>query len=207
MADPVISDREDEALVREMIGGSDDSLAIILTKYTPRVKGYLHKQFGRVLQEADVNVALNQAVVNLWQNIQSYDSGKSTLLGWFIRIAHNAALDELRKERRQAAGELVAEPEFRPVKASERHEHVAETKAERRLRLMLRVITHELKGNRRVVAMADLQAGGTADRQELAARLGIPVTQVDVTRTQTRKRIRERVQQLELAANPRVGKS
>jgi len=159
------------------------------------------------LREPEIDAVLNQAACNFWQTIGTYKPARGTLLGWFIRIAHNAALDELRRERRHTAGELVVEPEFRPVKTSERKDDGPETKTERRLRLMLHVITHELKGNRQAVAMADLQAGGIADRTELAARLGIPVTQVDVTRSQTRKRIRERVLQLEQATNSRAGKS
>ena len=61
---------------------------------------------------------------------------------------------------------------------------------------MLQVIS-ELKGNLGAVAIADLEAGGEADNQKVASDLGIAVAQVYVTRSQYRKRVRERVLLLE----------
>lgn len=116
------------------------------------------------------------------------------------------ALDELRRERRHGAAELAVEPGFRPVKASNNEDRTQETASERRLRLMLHVINTELSGNRRAIALADLEAGGAADRKELARQLGIPVTQVDVTRSQARKRIRELVLRLEQQPPTGTGK-
>jgi RNA polymerase sigma-70 factor (ECF subfamily) len=197
---------DDDTLVAEMQRGSGDALATVLRRYGPRVKGYLMR-FRSRLPELDIDAALNAAACNLWRTIATYDSAESTLLGWFIRIAHNAALDELRKAARHAAGELTIEPELRPVKASEQKGDGAETQTERRLRLMNHVITKELKGNMRAVAIADLIAGGDADRKELAGQLGIPVAQVDVTRSQARKRVRELVTKLEQAELKRAGKS
>jgi len=197
----------DDALVREMQHGSRDALASLLRKHTHRVKGYLLSRFRVRLPEPEIDEALNVAACNLWRTIGTYNPAESSLLGWFIRLAHNAALDEVRKAARHAAAELKVEPEFRPAKASDRADDAEETPSERRIRLMVHVITHELKGNMRAVALADLIAGGEADRKELAGEFGIPVAQVDVTRSQTRKRIRERVLQLELAETTRARKS
>lgn len=206
MAESANSDIEDAALVREMVNGNQNALQTVFAKYGGRVKGYLRHRFGWRFGGLDGSGVLNAAACKLWETIRKYDPNESTLLAWFIRIAHNEALDELRKECRHAAQELKTEPEFRPVKVPERVEGAAETAAEQRLRLMLHVITMELKGQRQAVALADLVAGGTADRKELAARLGIPITQVDVTRTQTRQRIRQRVLQLEQEENSRTVK-
>lgn len=204
MDDSVKPDADDDELVRGMREGRQGALRAVLTRYASRVRGYLRCRFGGSLPAPEIDAALNQAACNLWRTIGSYDSGESTLLAWFIRIAHNAAMDELRKERRHRAEELTAEPEFRPAKASAQEGRTEETASERRLRLMLHVINTELVGNMRAVALADVEAGGEADRKELAARLGIPVAQVDVTRSQTRKRIRELVERLE-KQNPPTG--
>lgn len=205
MAEPTESD--DGALIAAMQRGSHDALAAVLGKYASRVKGYLVNRFRVRLREPEIDEALNVTACNLWRTIQTFNPDESSLLGWFIRIAHNAALDEIRKHQRHAAEALAVEPEFRPAKASDRPDGAQETLTERRLRLMHHIITHELKGKMRAVAMADLVAGGEADRKELARDLGIPVTQVDVTRSQSRKRIRERVLQLEQSETSRAGKS
>ncbi len=198
---------DDVTLVGEMQRGNRDAVAVVLRRYAPRVKGYLIREFGTSLPEPEIVEALNVAACNLWRTIKTYNPSKSTLLAWFIRIAHNAALDELRKVLRRPEAELTVEPEFRPAKANDQNESGEETQTERRLRLMLRVIHHELKGNMRAIALADLLEDGEADRKDLARQLGIPVTQVDVTRSQTRKRIRERVLQLEQAETSRADKS
>lgn len=206
MADSEPPGEDDDALVRGMKRGSQDALGSTLKKYAHRVKGYLRRRFGERLREPEIDAALNLAACNLWRTIATYDPAESTLLAWFIRIAHNTAVDEWRSQRRHPTGELAVEPEFRPGRASERADGGTETARERRFRLMLHVITNDLKGNMRAVAIADLMADGGADRKELAAQLGIPITQVDVTRSQMRKRVRELVLRLEREANARAGK-
>jgi RNA polymerase sigma factor (sigma-70 family) len=206
MTESAGTDGDDADVVQLMREGSQDALRSVFKKYAPLVKGYLFKHFGQGLREPEIDEVLNDAACKLWQTIKDYNPSKSTLRAWFIRIAHSAAVDELRKARRRRTSELPADVAFRPLGAKEQTEDGAETKAERRLRLMQHVITNELTGKMRAVAMADLVAGGSADRKELAAQLSIPVTQVDVTRTQYRKRVRELVFRLE-QENARAGKS
>lgn len=210
MAGSADADETDDALVSRLAQGDDTALVAILSRHGPRVKGYLRQQFGTSLRAPELEEVLNEAACNLWKSIGTYRSGGASLLGWFISIAHNAALDELRRGRRHRAGELTTEPAFRPTKASDCKDEgparKAETAGDRRLRLMWHVITAELKGNQRAVALADLEApSGKVDGKTLAAKLGIPVAQVYVTRSQARKRIRERVLRLEQETTSRTG--
>jgi len=198
---------DDANLVREMKQGNLDAFSSVLKLYGATVKRFLRSRFKQRLRDPEIDEAFNAAALNLWRTIGTYKPTASTLLGWFMRIAHNAAVDEWRKERDHKAGELLTEPPFRPHGACLEPGTGPPTKSERRCELMLSVIMNELKGNMRAVAMADLVSGEIADRRVLASQLGIPITQVDVTRSQMRKRVRERVFQLEQAENSRAVKS
>jgi RNA polymerase sigma factor (sigma-70 family) len=71
------------------------------------------RRFG-VDQLAHVEAALQEAALRALERWRGEDSG--ALEGWLVRVAHNALVDELRKERREAAlPELEAADESAPA--------------------------------------------------------------------------------------------
>lgn len=67
----------------------------------------LSRALNRVLPSSDVEDALQETMLRVWQSLDTFDIGKGDVLSWASRIACNFASDILRRQNRQRRGGLM----------------------------------------------------------------------------------------------------
>lgn len=172
------------------------ALCTVLGIYGPKVKGYLHKQFGDVLDHGEREAVLNEAAMKVWQAAHTYTTKKGGLRGWFIRIAKNTALDHISGESKHRAEPLYEDP------AVEEDDDVSPSldPADRtRLERLDDFIHNKLVGVEKTVALHCFTVGGDADSERLATLLRKTRGYIDTVKSKVKKKIREAVLAIEAA--------
>jgi RNA polymerase sigma-70 factor (ECF subfamily) len=96
-----VSDETDVQLVKNYLEGDETSFEILVKKYLRPIYGYAVGIVGR--EEADDVV--QEAFLRVWRHLSTFDTQR-VFKTWLYRIAHNAALDLLKKKRPTAFSEL-----------------------------------------------------------------------------------------------------
>lgn len=180
----VLSD--DATLVRRIVEGRDaeSALSELMERHAPKVTGHLRQRFQHTLQHADIDEAVNEAAMKVWNNAHRFDTTKA-FGPWFLCIAHRAALRILKGEKEQP-DELSFEPQVdqpKDLPRSPRMKKVVEQ--------LEHFIEHKLRGFEQALARADLAAGGRADTGLLMEQHQKKKSVVEVTRSKVWKKIRE----------------
>lgn len=90
-------DLTDQELVSEITDQNRDALAALYQRYGRRVFGMA----ARLLNDASSSEEVTQDVfLRVWNRASSYAPDKGKFTTWLFRIAHNRAVDELRKRKR-----------------------------------------------------------------------------------------------------------
>lgn len=90
-------DLTDQELVSEISDRNRDAFAALYDRYGRRVFGMA----ARLLNDAVSSEEVTQDVfMRVWNRAESYAPDKGKFTTWLFRIAHNRAIDELRKRRR-----------------------------------------------------------------------------------------------------------
>lgn len=101
-------DSDDARLLARIGGGDEGALGAFYYRYEARVYRYLRGQLNDPAAAADV---LNETMLEVWRNAMKF-AGRSRVSTWVLGIAHNKAIDYLRREGRHAHDELnPAEPD------------------------------------------------------------------------------------------------
>ena len=87
-------ERTDVQLIKDYLAGDQASLEILFGRYLRPIYGYVSTIVGRL--EADD--AVQETFVRVWKHIRVFDTER-VFKTWLYRIAHNAALDLLKKKR------------------------------------------------------------------------------------------------------------
>ncbi len=185
----------DIALMMAM--GDKDGLRLFLQRYGGRMKAYLTKHFGQVLQEAERNEALNWAVHAIWRFADRYDEGKGQLSSWCIRITQRAAQSVLRREAKFCSKHLEYDDSYNPAAPSDDDSDVAQVFADddSKWNNVLTAI-EMLPPLQRAIVKADLAADGTADAQRLAEIHGTSKNSIYVSRNKAHENLKKRVDEL-----------
>lgn len=86
---------------------NEEELVLLLKQQSREAFNYLYKQYAGVLygvinkvvyDEQTAQDVLQDVFVKIWNNIDSYDSGKGRIYTWMINISRNAAIDKLRSK-------------------------------------------------------------------------------------------------------------
>jgi RNA polymerase sigma-70 factor, ECF subfamily len=97
---PNVSANEiDARLAARIKDGDEEALRTVLQVHGGKVRGWLGKTYGTVLQDDALNEAFNTSVIKLWRNAGKFDGLRGTLGGWFLRIAQREAITILRREK------------------------------------------------------------------------------------------------------------
>ena len=186
-SDPI----RDCEIVCKLAAREEDALRLLLCKHGGKVRAWLKKRFAGVLADQEVDAALNQAMFNVWQHIDSYDPRKATLGVWFVCIAQNAALDMVRLVTRQRHSAVEFDPTHDPfadrcVEASKWQESLLQDFDEE---------IKQLQPSQQRIIRADLDApGGRAEAVSLSELFGIPKNHVYVYRTRAHATLRAEMQ-------------
>jgi RNA polymerase sigma factor (sigma-70 family) len=171
----------------------ESALCTVLEIYGPRVKGYLSKQFGEVLDDTERDAVLNEAAFKVWAAARTYNADKGGLRGWFLRVARNAAISHIRGEKKHHRATLDEDPAIDDDDVSPVVDCIDYT----RLKRLHDFIHNRLTGIEKMVALNCFTVGGDADSVRLAAKLGKTRAYIDTVKSKVRKKVREAVLSLE----------
>lgn len=185
---------DDATLVRRIAENKDErALAELMARHAPKVTGDLRHRFRHQLQHPDIDEAVNRAAMKLWKNANRFN-GTKPFGPWFLRIAHRAALDILKGEKRKPTNELEFDPTD-PVPDHPDDEPELSPRTAWYMEQLERIIDYELKGFEQIVARADVAAGGPgeADTELLMKQHKKTKNVVQATRSKVWKKIRETI--------------
>ena len=92
---------EDDRLVIALKKGDQKAFELLYNKYAPVLMGLV----CRIVN--DNNLAgeiLQTSFLNIWNQINSFDAGKGSLLMWLISIARNTAFEKVKSEQLKNLG-------------------------------------------------------------------------------------------------------
>ena len=89
---------DDTEIAIMIMDRQEEGLRLLLDLHGSKVKSYLEKKFASALSWDEIDEALYQAADNVWRKIDQYDETKARLGAWFLRIAHNCAVNIIRRE-------------------------------------------------------------------------------------------------------------
>lgn len=194
MAEDPLSKDEQLEVVCLMLDGDEAGVVRLLKTYGPKVKWLLQDKLGDLLTDADRDSVLNLAATKAFLAASSFDD-KYTLGGWFYRITFNAAVDTVRSlpdpPDDRAVVALEIEPKLPPrMPACVEDDPPPDDPV---IRDLAEVI-EELGTMQKTIAKADLLAGGEADTEVLAMKMGIPKQSVYSYRNKYKEAIRKRLE-------------
>jgi len=192
MTDDRLSADEQTEIVCLMLDKEQEGIVRLLRAYARRVKWLLLAKFDGLITGAEADEIIQDAAFKAWQKIEQFDDTKAQLGGWFYKIAYHAAVDELRKlpDGRDRPVELGIEPEAetRSPACLENDEPPPEIEQD----LLAEIET--LGERQKLIIKADMAAGGEADAEILAKRLGIPKQYVYSYRNKAHTALLKRMQ-------------
>lgn len=190
MADDPLSKDDQLEIACGLLDKNEQALVRLLETYGPRLKWLLKEKLGHVLNDWDIQSCIRIAAAKAWNSV--YDDKKGTLGGWFYTIAFNSAVDMARGEKNEPKNTvpLDVDPKLSPrvpacLEEDEKPDPVIQD---------LMQAVKELGPVQRTIAEADLLAGGEADAEELAKKLGIPKQHVYSYRDKYQKSLLARMQ-------------
>ena len=95
----------DLSLVRKARRGDRQALEALYDRHKDKLLGYLHKMLGNRQAAEDV---FHDVWVKVMQALPNYRPTQGSFRPWLFRVAANAAVDRMRKEKRRAGPELDA---------------------------------------------------------------------------------------------------
>ena len=138
----------------------------------------LRKVIGQVLlSDADVEEAVQDVLVEVWNRAANFDPNKGKALGWIICMARRRAVDRLRRGRRRAETQTILRESATngvPLVASESsavcgEEHLATRDLRRALEDVIEMLPAEQQAVIHFVFFEELS------QRQIAARTGIPL--------------------------------
>jgi DNA-directed RNA polymerase specialized sigma24 family protein len=191
---------EDELLVmRVALDGCEKSLKKLIDRHSGKLTGWLTRRFQR-LKEPEIAATVNWTFMNIWRKAGQFNSLRGKFESWMFRIAFRVAESMRLREERHLAVALSTDPDYDPEKEcdeeiDEDDEPIADRK-DWRVRELRRFID-SLTGNERAVADADLEFGSRVDNVLLAEQRGTTRRAIIQTRSNYRKKFRDRVEKIE----------
>lgn len=195
---------DDELLIRRIAVNRDEgALKELLTRYGPKVTGYLRKKFKDQLKHPEIDQAVIDAAQRLWSSAKTFKIAKGKFGNWFLTIAHREALRILKGEEKQPEVGLDFDP--RDVTSDCDDEPESLSRDAWRVQQLEHIIEHELVGFEQVVARADLAVGGPADSVRLAREHKKTKNMVQATRSKVWKKIRRLITEREAVRDTKKG--
>jgi RNA polymerase sigma-70 factor (ECF subfamily) len=98
---------DDLALVQRVIDRRPEALAELYDRYAPLVLAVTRRILAK---PAEAEEALEQAFLQVWNQADRFDSGRSSVSAWLVLVARDRALERLRQRRmreRTASGATI----------------------------------------------------------------------------------------------------
>lgn len=180
----------DIELVQRILLRDESALARLIARNAPGIERSLKGRFGELLGPDEVASAVNLAACKLWHSASKFDPDVGSLGAWFYRIAEHEVYNCLRRfPGRDRPLEFDPEHVKKLPFASSSH------RTNRQLLNDLNEIIEQLKGQQRVIVLADLAAGERADDEQLAELLETSVETIRVQRSKAKRRIQDQLRE------------
>jgi RNA polymerase sigma-70 factor, ECF subfamily len=114
---PTAHERPVARAVRRAQAGDRDALAFLYARYADNVHGYVR---SIVQDHHEAEEVTRHVFAKLMQAIGGYEAREAPFLAWLIRVARNAALDHLRRQRLVPVEEVRIADRARSEVASDR---------------------------------------------------------------------------------------
>jgi RNA polymerase sigma factor (sigma-70 family) len=189
MADEALNDEDDESLALRVAADQNrEAASILVTRYGPKLKGYLIEHFGPTLKSHGVEDAVQTAFVRMMTYIGSYNRKVACFEAWMIRLAHNVALDILADKDKHTYEAFTDEPVFYPAEPGDCED---DGKKDWRVQVLNHFIEKKLKGFEQAVARAFVATGGEIDVASLIKEWGKTRNHLDVAKSVVKKKFKE----------------
>ena len=164
-----------------------------------KVTGWLKKRFKQ-LKEPEIDWVVNMTFMNVWRRAAQFNSLRGKFESWLFRIAFRCAESVRRREEKHLVVALSEDPTYDPDKECDEeidddNEPIADRK-DPHVRELRRFIDG-LVGNERVVAERDLEDDDQVDNARLAQKLGTTRRAIIQTRSNYRRKFKNRIEQIE----------
>lgn len=85
----------DAELVQRVLAGDDDAYADLVRRWEPKLRAYV----GQIVKTSEeARDLVQEAFIRAWSNLDQYNPS-FRFSTWLFRIAHNLAIDQLRRRR------------------------------------------------------------------------------------------------------------
>lgn len=98
----------DEAIVAKVTSGDTDAFAELMARYETKLHRYVTYLIHNQSTATDV---VQDTFIKAYQNLKSYNP-KYKFSSWIYRIAHNEAMNSIKKSRRQSSQDLSELPDI-----------------------------------------------------------------------------------------------
>ena len=88
-------EKTDDQLITEYLGGEETAFALLVTRHLKRVYNFAYRLSDNAEDAEDI---AQETFLKAWRNLKKYQHGRS-FKAWLFRIAHNTAIDLLRKKK------------------------------------------------------------------------------------------------------------
>ncbi len=166
-----------------------EGLRQVLANYGPKVRWYLRREFGRSLNEIEIDEVINLAAHKVWRSSATYDENKGTLRAWFYVISRNCALTVLRRESRERAHAEVEDWDRTTLLAVQPSKNRPTTLHSKFIN-DLRDCIGKLAPLQMSIIKADLCSGDVADAGELAKTHSTTKNSIYASRSIARKTLK-----------------
>ncbi len=89
---------DDEALIVRLANGDRAALSLLYDQYAGAVFALILRIIANHAIAEDL---LQEVFVRVWQRANTYQVGRGKVLTWIMGIAHNLAIDEIRRQQRR----------------------------------------------------------------------------------------------------------
>ncbi len=172
--------------IRLLRAGDAEGLERLLADHGAIVRSRLSHQFGRLLDDSEIDDVMELATIRIWRSATRFDETLGTLRAWFAVIARNCALRLLGEPHRSLLV-FLGDADV----AVEAKSEAGPTSPERqRLLRDLAKCLSRLPLLQRAVLCADLEAGEVVPAHELATRFATSANSIYVSRRKGRRALR-----------------
>ena len=164
-----LSDQSDAELAREVALGGADALEELYNRYNRLV---FSMAYGILKDYALAEDLTQEAFAALWTRAGRFDESRGVFRHWFLQLAHNRTLDELRRRRRIALVSADTSPEDAALGLAAPEDTAREAVTNvlfQEASAALRTLPEEQRG---ALVMAYIEG---ATQQEIAQRTGAPL--------------------------------
>ncbi len=178
--------REDVALVQEIVAGGSESLSKLFDRYSGMLLGLAYRVLG---DAADAEEVLQEAFLQVWNQADRYDPSRSSVSTWLVLITRSRAIDRLRSRRVEARTIGAAQKENAVTHTSPRG--VRDVFKQERRRRLFEEMANLPPEQRQVLEMAFFQG---MTQSEIATKTSIPLGTVKTRTLLAVKKLRKALQ-------------